>query len=151
MNNKVLAIDPGRTSGIIIAPTPLQFYYMQVDTFYAMNIIEREAPCRIVMEKFVLQRRPHVDIFPVELIGCIHRYVISNPTELTEQMPANIVGIQPELIKRMGLWIPSQPHAMDALRHLIYYYLSLHAPLGSQLIIRDVIAGKQHAEIKRWE
>lgn len=140
---KVLAIDPGRTSGIVISTSPTYMQYCQVHEFEAIELIEFIEPQVLVMEKFVLQRRPHVDTFPIELIGTIHRYCEDHPeVNLVEHMPSNIKGVTEAILKESNLWIAGNPHAVDAMRHLVFYYLSPRATIDMRMEMHDVLAKK---------
>jgi hypothetical protein len=137
----ILAIDPGRTSGICDSESPEEYFVLQMHEFDAIDYIESVAPQLIIMEKFVIQKRPNIDAFPLELIGCIHRYCTKSKCVLVEQMPSNIKGVQDEMLKRCGLWVPGYPHGQDAMKHMVFYYLG-RAPFDDKVLMMDVIAGR---------
>jgi hypothetical protein len=123
--------------------------YTQVHEFMAIDLIERIQPQVLVMEKFVLQRRPHIDTFPIELIGTIHRYHENHPgCILVEHMPSNIKGVTEAILKECDLWIPGHPHAVDAMRHLVFYYLSPRASVSMRMEMHDVLAKKCKAHVE---
>jgi hypothetical protein len=77
---------------------------------------------RIVYESFLYQRRDKVDLRPVEAIGVIKLYAALNSITLVAQTPATGKRFwTDDKIKKLNLWEEGQPHAMDAMRHLLYH------------------------------
>lgn len=129
---RIMAFDPGRTTGVaflhdnggintyelrqvIIGDKDLTHEFIFNDTAIAR-------PHEIVYERFQYQRRPNVDLYPVEVIGVLKMYTQKLDIPIKEQTPAQAKNLWTDSkLKTLGLWEPSQPHAMDALRHLLYY------------------------------
>ena len=128
MHKKIIAFDPGRTTGVAIfnrQPGPNNPYLTiaQIRNLAPVwYLLHREAPELIVYESFLYQRRDKVDLTPVEVIGVIKLYANETGTEIVSQTPA--MGKRfwtDDKIKKLDLWEPGAKHAMDALRHLLYY------------------------------
>jgi hypothetical protein len=76
----------------------------------------------IVYESFLYQRRDKVDLRPVEAIGVIKLYHEIYRTPIISQTPSQGKAFwTDDRLKKLDLWEAGQPHAMDALRHLLYY------------------------------
>jgi hypothetical protein len=90
------------------------------------DVLDEFAPNTIVMERFVYQRRDKVVLTPVEVIGVCKLWADHQNWDITyvEQSPSQAKGLLPDAsLKKMGLWIKGQPHAMDATRHLLYHLI----------------------------
>lgn len=133
---KVLALDPGRTTGysvgIIKPDTEFEFISKQTkfthqELYYMMEI---ESPDCIVCESFDFRNgvRTGTDLISAELIGLVHLYCSVYEKRLDFQSASthgaggkhgrfNNVNL-----KRMGIYVPARPHAMDSLRVLLYWY-----------------------------
>lgn len=125
----IVAYDPGRTTGVA--------YFRDYKTRGAQSVvtdqlephhltlwtdIESLDPNKIVYERFQYQRRPNVDLYPVEVIGILKLYASMHGIPIKEQTPAQAKNLwTDEKLKKLDLWVPAKPHAMDALRHLLYY------------------------------
>ena len=128
---RVLAFDPGGTTGVALY-TENQLQAWQVTELYEVYDILREwRPDEVVFERFVYQRRDKVDLTPVEVIGVIklfcdqgHRshdmdWHIEDPHAQTPSQAKNLWT--DSKLKKLGLWQPGKPHAMDAVRHMMYF------------------------------
>ncbi len=122
MPQTIMSFDPGYTTGIAIRDDN-HLLLLQIKGLSPLwRELEVEDPDVIVYEKFFYQRRDKVDLRPVEAIGVIKLYA--------EQKQIPIAGQSPQMakrfwtdakVKKLDLWVPGEPHAMDALRHLLYY------------------------------
>jgi hypothetical protein len=72
--------------------------------------------------------RPRIDYTAPKVIGIVDFYADNNvldPQLYRRQKAALVKGDNAfwtdDKIKRVGLWQPGKRHAMDALRHLLYY------------------------------
>lgn len=124
----IVAFDPGFTTGVAFynewAEPDGPYWTSEVAGLKALwNIIHEEAPYdRVVYESFLYQRRDKVDLRPVEAIGVIRLYCILSDIIPVAQTPAHGKRFwTDDKIKKIGLWEPGKVHAMDALRHLLYY------------------------------
>jgi hypothetical protein len=99
------------------------------------------APLHIVCERFQFRKdeqyRDKIDYKAVEYIGVIRLFAKiyrNSGVRLIEQGAAQACGETAffgdnkkapyggnERLKELGLWLPGQPHAMDATRHYAYY------------------------------
>jgi hypothetical protein len=128
----VVALDPGGTTGVAILDEP-QIHRDQVDTSSPnalrdiWDILNMTDPEDIVMERFQFRYgggRSKVVLTPVEVIGVVKLYCAMKDIALYEQTPAQAKKlITDDKIRKLGLWVPGQPHAMDATRHLLYHLI----------------------------
>ena len=125
---RILALDPGRTTGAAYFPNDPSRLYMvlQRQLPYSHKAVSNHLrlvnPDIIVCESFVYQRRDKVDLSPVEMIGVVKLWCEQNETPYHEQTPSQAKKFwDDKKIKTCGLWIPGNPHAMDAARHLLYF------------------------------
>lgn len=134
---RILAVDPGPTSGIAlmhddIGPTSwiehtthkpplLQLYTMisvLADTFDVL-IIER-----FEFRKDDQRTREKIDFTAAEYVGVLKLWAAQHPDKTLVMQGASVAkGFWTnDKIKRVSLWNPAAvPHGIDALRHLLYY------------------------------
>ena len=122
----IVAFDPGFTTGVARFGKDIDemFETTQVVGISGLwDVLHMGAPYdRIVYESFLYQRRDKVDLRPVEAIGVIKLYAAIHDITLVAQTPATGKRFwTDEKIKKLNLWEEGQPHAMDAMRHLLYY------------------------------
>ncbi len=122
MSETIMSFDPGFTTGVAIHEDN-NLTLMQVKGLKTVwAVLHTGEPDLIVYESFLYQRRDKVDLRPVEAIGVIKLYAERTNTPITSQTPA--MGKRfwtDKKIKKLDLWEPGEPHAMDALRHLLYF------------------------------
>src|SRR3954466_5321963 len=132
-----VAFDPGITTGYAVgvledgsmAVRPDQAQYELMDLWAYLHFTR---PDWLIWEKFVFRKRTGegVELFSREIIGVLRLYAqIANEkrkdvVRTHEQMPMKSAGsyYSDTKISDDGLWIPGKPHAMDALRHLLYWF-----------------------------
>lgn len=122
----IVAFDPGFTTGVARygKDTDLRYETTQVQGILELwDCLHMGTPYDLIIyESFLYQRRDKVDLRPVEAIGVIKLYAELNNIEIGSQTPARGKRFWTDTkIKKIGLWESGQPHAMDALRHLLYY------------------------------
>lgn len=85
----------------------------------------------LVTESFQFRQfdgnRTGVVLVSVEYIGVARLFALQHPDRVlfTQQTPAEAKGFVTDVkIKKLDLWTPGLPHAMDAMRHLIYYQVA---------------------------
>jgi hypothetical protein len=122
---RIVALDPGGTTGVV-AYEPGK----DLRTEHLASAIEVWAylnklyPTRVVFERFAYQRRDKVDLTPVEVIGVIKLWCDINDVPYTIQTPSQAKNLWTDgKLKQLGLWEPGKNHAMDAVRHLMYYLI----------------------------
>jgi len=132
---KVLSLDPGITTGIVIYNDevdnypPWSFKYDQIEDdrnlWCIWDILSTVRPEVIVYEKFTYQIRDKVELHPVQVIGVIRLYAEQFKVPIFGQFASLVIGPKgfwnDKKIKQIGLWKPGMKHAMDALRHYLYW------------------------------
>ena len=139
-NLRAIALDPGITTGIVtigLSTTgfPGLEIYQEVDSCYELyQLLEHLRPNQIICEDFEYRSwEKSVELFSVQLIGvanlytqriadCISPPYATPPVELVLQKAATGKAFYTDQkIKDLDLWVPGQPHGMDALRHMLYW------------------------------
>lgn len=136
---RYLGIDPGGTTGLAIYTEtpetpqgegiwkreqvgPVEHHAQLMDRLRALR------PDLVVCERFTYQQRDKVILVPVEYIGIVKLYCIATRTKLHFQMASQAVGEKcfwnDKKLAQIGLHLPGQPHANDATRHLLYYFMT---------------------------
>jgi hypothetical protein len=121
---KIIAFDPGYTTGVAIQSNISDMLtLMQVKGLKPVwAVLHTGQPDMIVYEKFFYQRRDKVDLRPVEAIGIIKLYAERTTTPIIGQSAQQAKRFWTDKkIKKLGMWESGEPHAMDALRHLLYF------------------------------
>jgi hypothetical protein len=122
MSVTVIAFDPGHTTGVASHNEGMLTLMQVVGLDTVNSVLDVGKPELIIYEKFFYQRRDKVNLEPVEVIGVIKLYAILTKTPIIGQAPQQAKSFWTDnKIKKLGLWEEGQPHAMDALRHLLYY------------------------------
>lgn len=159
----ILALDPGGTTGwarmqanALLIPAfseKTEFYdvewtrgqlgphphHTELMTLLELSHTEEY---RIVCESFEYRNRsrPGLVLDSVEYIGVTKLFVADRKSEhipLAMQTAAMGKGfVKDENIKKLGLWFPSQKHAMDATRHLLYYMINTADIMKQYLLTR---------------
>jgi len=124
MTVKVLALDPGVTTGIATLDSSDAVHADQVKcdhrAFY--DFLVGYDPDTIVFERFVYQRRDKVELWPVEVIGVIRLYSEQFEVPLFAQTPSQAKNLWTnDKLEKIGLWQTGMKHSMDAVRHLLYH------------------------------
>ena len=128
---KVVTIDPGVTTGVVVAyirgstvsVNPNQYKLMHKDFFLTLKDYK---PDILVYEGF--EYRPRLgsaELFPRELIGILKLYAEHYLIRAYEQRPSQgLGGFFKDKKKLMdeGLWVKGCPHGMDAMRHFLYWF-----------------------------
>ena len=127
---KVVSLDPGTTTGVAIYDGkrddwdryqlgPKEHH----DQLY--DVLESVKPLYVVCETFTFQPRTKVVLDSVEYIGVMKLWCQHNDRRPTMQTPAQGKAFWGESkLRAVGLWLANQPHAMDATRHLLYWWMS---------------------------
>lgn len=135
----VLAIDPGVTTGLAsnihvpllipVRPLAWQFSSTEHDSphWEFLETLENYDPDVIVCERFDFrQAKLGVDYTAVEYIGLVKLHCeINNVPIIWQGQDAKSKKSfwTDDKLKQLGLYIPGQPHAMDAQKHLLKYQL----------------------------
>lgn len=143
----IIALDPGVTTGVALFDTtcpstpPRSWQIGPEDHHLTLwELFRRSAPDIIVYERFNYQRRDKVVLTSVEYIGLVKLWQQSRGIKIYLQTSSQAMNLwTDEKLKKLGLYKPAMPHAMDAVRHLLYYlvitandqsWLQLLRPLG---------------------
>jgi hypothetical protein len=129
---RVVALDPGGTTGYLIAyigePKRLYFSYAQhawrEDELY--NALHKLRPDTIVCESFEYRQgsRAGLDLTPAHLIGVIRLYATQCETQLIMQTAAEGKGFwKDNKLKGLNIYNRSFSHGRDALRHFLHNYM----------------------------
>ena len=123
----LIALDPGTHTGVCIYSTETNGF--EFDTLGPnqhhlplWDLLTVTAPDVIIFERFTYQRRDKVILDSVEYIGVARLYSQLHRVPYAEQTPSSAKNLwTDDKIRTLGLWRPSERHAMDALRHMLYY------------------------------
>jgi hypothetical protein len=124
---KAVALDPGRTIGGALWDG-LSYYAGQIaidNVWLTLDDIDTLVGLEwIIYEGFDYRDwQPNASLVGVEVIGVVKewRRQRAPDTKLKEQRAHEMDWFTDERIKKAGLWLPGNPHAMDALRHLMNF------------------------------
>jgi hypothetical protein len=119
---RVMAFDPGVTTGVALVEDERYTVY-QVDSRNLDTIwteLDTQRPTEVAYEDF--KHRPTMlsaELYSLQVIGVI-RLWCSESIECRAYLPARVKAFWDNAkVKKLGLWKPGQPHAMDALRVLL--------------------------------
>ena len=136
MGLKVLALDPGRTTGYSVGVTSYDSEFQFISKQAKLDhrelwqlLYDTNADC-IVYESFDFRNgvRTGTDLIPAELIGVILLYGSLEKKRLDFQNASTHGAggksgyFNNETLRRKGIYLPAKPHAMDSLRILLYWY-----------------------------
>ena len=124
MNIKVLALDPGVTTGFATLDVTGSVHADQVKcdhrAFY--DFLVGYQPQEIVFERFEYQRRDKVVLWPVEVIGIIRLYGEQFEIPMWAQTPSQAKNLwTDDKLRKIGVHQTGLKHGMDAMRHLLYH------------------------------
>lgn len=130
-NFKVIAIDPGGTTGLTIARkkgSTIKCQCSQVKLtpreFLEFLMIHANSADHFIIEDFEFRKgaRAGLDFTPAHLIGVAMAVVPPDKLRLQKASVGKSHFKNDQTIKVMKLWIPGKPHAMDSLRHFLQWY-----------------------------
>lgn len=126
MTAKIIAFDPGGCTGVAFLEPNGTVHCSQINTDRhhkrLYNLLEGFNPDVVVCESFLYQHRAKVELIPVEYIGVIHLWCLQHEVILTRQSASQGKKFwTDDKLKKAKLYEPGLPHAMDAMRHLLYY------------------------------
>lgn len=134
VRNRVVAIDPGDTSGVVIwnprAPEDYKAYTLSYDQLMA-HMAESRGPLfytaeTIVVEKFLTRPNSHLarEQLAPKLIGAIElRCRISNIKMVVQCSSTVKPMVDKEQVRAHG-FIWKSDHELDAFRHLLYFIVT---------------------------
>lgn len=127
---RIYSIDPGTTTGIARWNSETgSLHLQQIGPNEHHAALYRDlalcGPTFVVCESFTFRPNPgrkKVVLDSREYIGVAKLFCSINVAQYVEQQPSQAKGFwKDDKIKALGLWEPGQKHAMDALRHLLYF------------------------------
>jgi hypothetical protein len=134
---RIVALDPGGTTGLAFferssAGDEGAWSHQQLAGEHHLGLYSKLVelhPEVVIYERFMYQRREldkgvSLVLDSVEYIGVTKLYHAVNveTVDLICQTPAQAKNLwTDDKLKKLGLYIPGAPHAMDATRHLLYY------------------------------
>lgn len=129
MVETLLALDPGTTTGYCVYEQG-SFVFGQIGPEMHHKplwaLMKGTEPTTIICEDFTFRPNPNrrkVVLDSKEYIGVVKLYGSAYDVPVKMQMASQAKGFWGEdnRIRKLGLWQPGQRHAMDALRHMLYY------------------------------
>jgi hypothetical protein len=141
---QIVALDPGGTTGVAVltfdASTKLwhrkqlgpqeHHYDLYQELCQHLNCRGQETPLTVVCEGFQYRNdyRPGLVLVSREYIGVAKFFCQEFEVSYVEQSAGQGKAgkrtfVRPEHIKKLGMWLPGKPHAMDATAHLLYYVI----------------------------
>lgn len=142
-NLPILAFDPGETTGVValnfdevgqkIVPihiSQVRTPALDADTYRILDkLISDVSPTVLVIEEYRVfnwKRDQHIwsELHTPKLIGMIIAVAMRYGIPYTYQTPQVAKGFcTDQRLKDWNLYVPANRHAMDAMRHAIYYLL----------------------------
>jgi hypothetical protein len=130
---RILALDPGGTTGYAIAEIPLpglvELAYSQrkMDESELWDFLDAVQPNHIVCEDFEYRNKPPtgLDLTPIKLIGVVNLFATNRNVrpELYMQKAAVGKGHFTDLrLKTLNVYQKGVPHGRDAARHLLHWF-----------------------------
>lgn len=125
----ILALDPGVTTGAAAWYVNWEPHSFELHEFrqeqiwsYLDGVNVAFGSFVIVCESFLYRAdQSHAELEGVEVIGIVKEWCRQNDVPLTFQRPDQAKFFYTkDRLQKAGLWTKGKPHAMDALRHLLY-------------------------------
>lgn len=133
MNYRLIALDPGITTGYAIAiPNGPELLYLaysehQLEVEDLFDLLLAIDPTHIIYESFEYRRgqKDKLELFPVQLIGIIRYYRatrVHKPPQVDSQSASMGKGYFTDtILKDKKLYQKATPHGRDAARHLLHW------------------------------
>lgn len=146
MNQKVMALDPGGTTGITIGKIDadkLRFLARQERLTHTQlwRVLDGESPDFVVCETFKFRKRARegLELISAELIGVVKHYTELQCKPLFMQDPSQAMGYWTDKrLKENAAYIPGKPHAVDAIRHLLRWWkFGYGSQFGKEFLLVD--------------
>ena len=144
MKYGLVAVDPGRTTGLAglywdDSGNGMTWFVQEIKIQSGLkDILDRSFahdPEWVVCESFQYRRLPKVDLTAVEIIGAFKLYAdLFMFPGLSFQAPGTNTLWDNNKLKALEMYKAGHPHAMDAMRHALYF----------------ISTGKAGEPIQRW-
>jgi hypothetical protein len=124
----IIAFDPGVTTGVAIkhGDGTISSNQLAGGLHFVWDFLTTLEPDVVVYEDFVYQRRDKVVLTSVEVIGVIKLWIERSGGSVSayHHTAGTVMRFcSDDKLKTWGLYKSSQPHANDALRHLMYHLI----------------------------
>jgi hypothetical protein len=121
-----VALDPGGTTGYAIVDDSRIKDFGQLGGEHHMPLYNDLTyiwkPDLVICERFVHRQTLGVDQTALEYIGVVKLFCQATETELIMQTAAIAKGFWTDAkLRKTGLWMTNQRHAMDAVRHALVW------------------------------
>lgn len=128
MNNSVVAVDPGGTTGLALWAPGLGLSLLEKDPEAAvdwLHLLAEGDKKTFVVERYIITpatAKMSQQHDALEIIGVIKFLARKYGHALVMQKPAEAKGYSTDQkLKNVGWYQPGKPHARDASRHLLLY------------------------------
>lgn len=149
--HRILAIDPGITTGVVIAlipadgPVLLSIDQARLDHMAYWTLLLHVAPHFLVCESFEYRNRArdNLELYSCELIGITKLYEQTFTTTALKMQPASMgKSVSDAMLRKQNLYVRGNPHGRDALRHFVYWFqngqgFQFNTKLGRPIEIKD--------------
>lgn len=135
---RLLALDPGGTTGWA-SYTNKKFdsghlgEYPKFHNAMLRDFLNYEKPDTLICENFKRVTTESAVLVSIEYIGVARMWTQDNGVDFFLSSTGNMAFVTDAKIKKLGLWVPGKVHAMDAMRHLLWYMIFR---LNNQEILR---------------
>lgn len=118
----LVAVDPGKTTGLCVFAEGEIITRAQIAPYNSVEAwILAQRPEAIICERWD-QRFRAAKLEPVEVIGIVKLIGQKREIPVFFQQPSQAKDFfHNEVLKRLDLYLPALPHAMDATRHMLYH------------------------------
>lgn len=129
MREKVVSLDPGKTTGICVGTIEDRKLTFRADQAEMTELelwlfLARAKPIHLIYEEFTFrQGKLGVDYTPANLIGVIKLYVQFMRCQIYPQLPVIGEGgkFKDSKLKDAGYWTVGKVHGRSATRHLLQW------------------------------
>src|SRR5215471_9094290 len=131
MKRRILAVDPGITSGYSLGLCTEKSLLvtcdqMEMDVRVLNDLLKDWDPHYLITESFEYRNKPRkgLELFSRNLIGVMQLHDLTTPTvKFKQQMAAQGKGHYNDTkLKKMNVYVAGREHGRDALRHLLQWW-----------------------------
>lgn len=136
---RLLALDPGHTTGVCIHVEGMGFHLSQIKTWgddleikALSDLFNIARPDHVVFERYGVyswktEDHSNSDVPTLQVIGCIKTLCIQQGIAYSNQTAQLAKGfVTDEKLKQWDLWEAGVKHGRDAARHAVYWLLFNH-------------------------
>lgn len=131
VNFSALAIDPGKTTGFCLAQQDgnklfLASFEKEWEVWDIYKYLLEARPGYVICEGFRYrpgQAKPHIVLFPVEVIGVVRLYCHISTTSLFQQDASQGKAFYTDdKLHQLGIYNMHTKHGRDAMRHFLHWF-----------------------------